>query len=68
MVVLVMIIIASEDACLSIYRKFSVIWDTYIVTIFMGSGWPMFSENTLMLYQQDLTLGPYFVKWQLEVD
>ena len=31
----------------------------------MGSGWPMFSENTLMLYQQDLQLVPYFVKWQL---
>ena len=43
------------------YRKFSVVWDTF----FMGSGWPMFSENTLMLYQQDLQLGPYFVKWQL---
>ena len=31
----------------------------------MGSGWPMFSENILMLYQQDLQLGPYLVKWQL---
>ena len=27
-----------------------------IVTIFMGSAWPTFSENTLMLYQQDLQL------------
>ena len=34
------------------YHKFSV--------IFMGSGWPMFSENTLMLYQQDLELGPFY--------
>ena len=24
----------------------------------------MFLENTLMLYQQDLQLGPYFVKSQ----
>ena len=24
----------------------------------------MFSENTLMLYQQDAELGPYFVKSQ----
>ena len=28
----------------------------------------MFSENTLMLYQQDLELGLYFVKWQLAID
>ena len=28
----------------------------------------MFSENTLLLSQQDLKLGPYFVKWQLEID
>ena len=28
----------------------------------------MFSENTLMLYQQDLELGPYFVKLQLAID
>ena len=28
----------------------------------------MFSDNTLMLYQQDLELGPYFVKWQLAID
>ena len=29
----------------------------------------MFSENTLMLNQQDLQLGPYFfVKWQLAID
>ena len=34
----------------------------------MGSGWPMFSENTLMLYQQGIKLGPYFVKWQLAID
>ena len=34
----------------------------------MDSGWPMFSENTLMLYQQDLKLSPYFVKWQLAID
>ena len=34
----------------------------------MGSGWPMFSENALMLYQQDLQLGPYFVKWHLAID
>ena len=38
------------------------------MTIFMGSGWPMFSENTLTLYQQDLELGPYFVKCQLAID
>ena len=25
----------------------------------------MSSENTLVLYQQDLQLGQYFVKWQL---
>ena len=25
----------------------------------------MFSENTLLFYQQDLQLGPYFVKLQL---
>ena len=34
----------------------------------MGSGWPMHSRNTLMLYQQDLQLGPYFLKWQLAID
>ena len=28
----------------------------------------MFSENTLMLYQQGLQLGPYFVKWQMGMD
>ena len=27
----------------------------------------MFSENTLMMYQQDLQLGPYFVKWHLAI-
>ena len=27
----------------------------------------MFSENALMLYQQDLQLGLYFVKWQLVI-
>ena len=47
--------------------KFSVIWDTLIIKNFMGLGWPMFSENTLKLYQQDLQLGPYFVKWQLPI-
>ena len=26
----------------------------FIIMIFMGSGWPMFSENTVMWYQQDL--------------
>ena len=35
---------------------------------FMGSGWPWFSENTLMLYWQDFQLGPYVVKWQLAID
>ena len=34
----------------------------------MDLGWPMFSENTLMLHQQDLQLGPYFVKWQLVIN
>ena len=34
----------------------------------MGSGWPMFSENTLKLYQQDLQLGPNLVRWQLAID
>ena len=34
----------------------------------MGPGWPMFSENILMLHQQDLLLGPYFVKWQMTID
>ena len=34
----------------------------------MGSRLPMFSENNLMLYQQDLQLGPHFVKWQLGID
>ena len=28
----------------------------------------MFSENTLLLYQQDLQPSPYFVKGQLGVD
>ena len=28
------------------------------ITICMVSGWPMFSENTLMLYQQDLQPSP----------
>ena len=28
----------------------------------------MFTENTLMLYQQDLQLGLYFVEWQLTID
>ena len=28
----------------------------------------MFSENTLLLYQQDLQLGPYLEKWQLAID
>ena len=28
----------------------------------------MFSENTLLLYQKDLQLVPYFVKWQLAID
>ena len=28
----------------------------------------MFSENTVMLYQQDLQLGTDFVKWQLSID
>ena len=28
----------------------------------MGLGWHMFSENALLLYQQDLQLGPYFAK------
>ena len=39
-------------------RNFSLIWDVLIISIFMGSGWPRFPENTLMLYQQDLQLGP----------
>ena len=39
-----------------------------MITIFIGSGWSMFSENTLMLYQQDLQLFPYFVKLQLAID
>ena len=34
----------------------------------MGSVWPMFSVNTMMLYLQDLQLDPYFVKWQLAID
>ena len=25
-------------------------------------------ENTLMLFKQDVKLGPYFVKWQLAID
>ena len=28
----------------------------------------MSSANTLMLYQQDLALGPYYVKLQLVID
>ena len=28
----------------------------------------MFFENTLMVYQQDLQLVPYFVKWQQDID
>ena len=28
----------------------------------------MSSENTLVLYQQDLQLGQYFVKWQLAIE
>ena len=29
----------------------------------------MFSKTTLLLYQQDLQLGPYiFMKWQLATD
>ena len=51
------------------YHKFPVIWDTFlIITIFMCSDWPEFSENTLILYQQELELGPYFVIWQLAID
>ena len=51
------------------YHKLSVTWDAFlIIRIFMGSGWPMFSENTLMLYQQNLKLRPYFVKWQQAID
>ena len=38
-----------------------------MITIFVGSGWPVFSENTLMLYQQYLQLVPYFEKWQLVI-
>ena len=38
------------------------------ILIFMGSVWPTFSENTLMLHQHDLQLGLYFVKWQLGID
>ena len=34
----------------------------------MGSVWPMFSENTLILNQQDFQLGPFLVKWQLAID
>ena len=33
---------------------------TIIITIFMGSGWLIFSENTLTLYQQNSQLCPYF--------
>ena len=39
-----------------------------IITFFMDSGWPMFSENTFVLYKQDSQLGPYYVKWQLMLD
>ena len=39
-----------------------------MITIFMGSGWPMFSENTMRLNQEDLQLGPYFTKLQLAID
>ena len=38
------------------------------IMIFMGSVWPTFSENTLMLHQHDLKLGLHFVKWQLGID
>ena len=31
-------------------------------------GGPCFLKNTLLLYQQDLQLGPYFVKWQPAID
>ena len=34
----------------SLYRNFSIILDTLTITIFLGSGWPMFYEITLMLY------------------
>ena len=49
------------------YRKFSVIWGVFN-NYDLSSGWPIFSENTLILYQQDLQLGSYFVKWQLVID
>ena len=39
-----------------------------IISIFIGSVWPLFSENTAMLYQQALQLGPCFSKWQLMLD
>ena len=54
-----------------IYHKLSAIWGHFLIiimTICMGSGWPLFSENTLMLYQQDLQLDPHFVKWELVTD
>ena len=54
---------------MNIYHIFSAIMDTLIVTIFMGwGGGAMIYENTLMLYQQDLQLVPYFVKWQMAID
>ena len=28
----------------------------------------MFAGKTLLLYQQNLQLGPYFVKWKLAID
>ena len=34
----------------------------------MGSVCPMFSEDTLMLYQKDLQLGSYFVDKQLAMN
>ena len=45
------------------FRKISVIWDTLIIS-FYGFRVAHVSKNTLMLYQQDLQLGPYCVKWQ----
>ena len=35
-----------------------------IITIFMGSGWPMFSENTLLLYQEG-TLQLRFIFYEM---
>ena len=39
-----------------------------IITISVGSGCHMFSDNILLLCQQDSQLVPYFVKWQLAMD